>query len=274
MTRVIAKMNIHLITLSPDHCRPGECRTSADCLSWAPFCSEAGQCRVSDSRGLTLPGLAEDIRRLRGRGVEVTYDKELTQILQDYFHQEVCCDHENDRDNNIDVNPLQRKPKQLLRPLVMLTQRYVAPHPEFLSNQLNQTLKDRKRHRKQKTNLKSSLIDFDIFPSLRPPPVGDSIDIETLAKNAIEVEKVIIIPPTTTEAALNTESEDAKTLFLDEIGNQIDVVQEEDVTGDLVTISDSDCPGSNLRTCVEACIPLPLLWVYSVCVRECARRCP
>ena len=191
-------------------------------------------------------------------------------VLQDYYHPEECCDHEND----IDINRLQRKPKQLLRPVVKLTQRYVAPRPEFLFRQQNQTLIERKRNRKQKKNFKSSLIDFDIFPSLRPPPVGDSIDIETLAKNAIEVEKVVIKPSTTTEATLSTElNEGVKTLFLGDIDNQVDV-EEEDVTEDIVTDSDSDCPGSNLRTCVDACIPLPLLWVYSVCVRECARRCP
>ena len=268
MTHVFVVMNIHLT--SSGYGRPGECRTSADCLSWAPFCSEAGQCRVSDRRGLTPPGLVLDIGRIGGRGAEVTSDggfSVLTLVLQDYVHQEECCDHTSDI---VNINPLQRKPKQLLRPLVKLTQRYVAPRPEFLFNPKNQTLNERKRHRKQKKNLKSSLIDFDIFPSLRPPPVEDSIDIETLAKNAIEVENVVIIPPpTTTEATLTTEG--IQTLFLDDIDNEVDV---EDVTEALVTISDSDCPGSNLRTCVDACIPLPLLWVYSVCVRECARRCP
>ena len=195
----------------------------------------------------------------------------LTMVLQDYY-QEECCDHDND----IVINRLQRKPKQLLRPIVKLTQRYVAPRPEFLFRQQNQTFIERKRNRKQKKNFKSSLIDFDIFPTLRPPPVGDSIDIEALAKNAIEVEKVVIIPSTTTEAtiSISTEiNEGAKTLFLDDIDNGVDI-REEDVTEDIVNISDSDCPGSNLRTCVDACIPLPLLWVYSVCVRECARRCP
>ena len=243
--------------------RPGECRTNADCLSWAPFCSEAGQCRVSDRRGLTPPGLVLDIGRLGGHRAEVTSDggfSVLTLVLQ-----EECCDHTSDI---VNINPLQRTPKQLLRPVVKLTQRYVAPRPEFLFSPKNQTLNERKRHRKQKKNLKSSLSDFDIFPSLRPPPVGDSIDIETLAKNAIEVESVVIIP-TTTQATLTTGG--IQTLFLDDIDNEIDV---EDVTDDLVTISDSNCPGSNLRTCVDACIPLPLLWVYSVCVRECARRCP
>merc|ERR1711997_917654 len=34
------------------------------------------------------------------------------------------------------------------------------------------------------------------------------------------------------------------------------------------------CPGENIRDCVEGCVPLAQLWVYSVCVRECARRCP
>ena len=34
------------------------------------------------------------------------------------------------------------------------------------------------------------------------------------------------------------------------------------------------CPGGNIRDCVDGCVPLAQLWVYSVCVRECARRCP
>ena len=191
--------------------------------------------------------------------------------------QEECCDRENDSVNNININPLQRKPKQFLRPLVKLTQRYVAPHPESPFIQQNQTLNERKRLRKQKHNVKTSLSDFDIFPSLRPPPVGDSIDIEALAKNAIKVEKVVIIPSTTTEVVLHNQfDEGIQTLFLNDIDNEIDATDGDvdDANGDFVTTSDSDCPGSNLRTCVEACIPLPLLWVYSVCVRECARRCP
>ena len=34
------------------------------------------------------------------------------------------------------------------------------------------------------------------------------------------------------------------------------------------------CPGGNIRDCVDGCVPLAQLWVYSICVRECARRCP
>ena len=34
------------------------------------------------------------------------------------------------------------------------------------------------------------------------------------------------------------------------------------------------CPGGDIGGCVGGCVPLAQLWVYSVCVRECARRCP
>ena len=36
----------------------------------------------------------------------------------------------------------------------------------------------------------------------------------------------------------------------------------------------SKCPGGSLKECVFACVPLPDLQVYSLCVRECAERCP
>ena len=143
----------------------------------------------------------------------------------------------------------------------------------YSANKIRLWLKERETENRRRISSLPWLIL--IFSHLfAHPPVGDSIDIETLSKNAIEVEKVVIKPSTTTEATLSTELNDGvKTLFLGDIDNQVDV-EEEDVTEDIVTISDSDCPGSNLRTCVDACIPLPLLWVYSVCVRECARRCP
>ena len=36
----------------------------------------------------------------------------------------------------------------------------------------------------------------------------------------------------------------------------------------------SKCPGGSLKECVFACVPLPDLHVYGLCVRECAERCP
>ena len=36
----------------------------------------------------------------------------------------------------------------------------------------------------------------------------------------------------------------------------------------------SQCPGGNIKTCVTSCVPLPQLFVYGLCVRECAERCP
>jgi hypothetical protein len=34
------------------------------------------------------------------------------------------------------------------------------------------------------------------------------------------------------------------------------------------------CPGDNIRSCVFSCVPLPSLFIYGLCVRECADRCP
>ena len=34
------------------------------------------------------------------------------------------------------------------------------------------------------------------------------------------------------------------------------------------------CPGGSIKECVFACVPLPDLHVYSLCVHECADRCP
>ena len=51
--------------------------------------------------------------------------------------------------------------------------------------------------------------------------------------------------------------------------------EKEDEEERVKEITASDCPGDNLRDCIGvACVSLPQLWVYSVCVRECSRRCP
>ena len=36
---------------------------------------------------------------------------------------------------------------------------------------------------------------------------------------------------------------------------------------------DEKCPGGSIKECVFACVPLPELHVYGLCVRECADRC-
>ena len=188
-----------------------------------------------------------------------------------------CCDYEDydNRVNIIEVHHLQRKQKQFLTltPVVELTQRYVAPNQEIHFNQQNQTSNEKKGRRKQRKNVQHSLIDFDIFPSLRPPPVGDSVGIDELTENTIEVERVVIIPSTTTtEAVPHFQRNNVPvSLILDDVVNEVDVEEDPD---DNTIITHSDCPGWDLRTCVDACVPLPLLRVYGVCVRECARRCP
>lgn len=34
------------------------------------------------------------------------------------------------------------------------------------------------------------------------------------------------------------------------------------------------CPGNNIKACIFSCIPLQNVYIYGICVRECAQRCP
>ena len=60
----------------------------------------------------------------------------------------------------------------------------------------------------------------------------------------------------------------------DEIRRDRPFVEEDDSA--LVPIekeTDEKCPGGSIKECVFACVPLPELHVYGLCVRECADRC-
>merc|ERR1739842_288717 len=34
------------------------------------------------------------------------------------------------------------------------------------------------------------------------------------------------------------------------------------------------CPGGDIKACIFSCIPLQNVYIYGLCVRECAQRCP
>ena len=49
-------------------CRPGECLSNSDCISWAPYCSKHGYCQTSDIFGNTPDSLTNtpelDIKKI------------------------------------------------------------------------------------------------------------------------------------------------------------------------------------------------------------------
>ena len=49
-------------------------------------------------------------------------------------------------------------------------------------------------------------------------------------------------------------------------------VASDEIRRDRLTVEEK-CPGGSIKECVFACVPLPELHVYGLCVRECADRC-
>merc|ERR1712126_643891 len=94
--------------------------------------------------------------------------------------------------------------------------------------------------------VKYSLLDFNIYPTLHPPPFSDKpVDI---GRNIIEPE--LTTTTTTTTTALTTTTSVAAfvdTFYYEDVSNVVDDEAEDD------TYNKTDCPGDNLRVCVEAC---------------------
>ena len=64
-----------------------------------------------------------------------------------------------------------------------------------------------------------------------------------------------------------------------DISNRDQLTEEDDNDRPLVPIKEetdelTKCPGGSIKECVFACVPLPDLHVYGLCVHECADRCP
>ena len=178
----------------------------------------------------------------------------------------------------------QRKATKIVGPVVQLTQRYVAPYEDTIDNN-NVDLDEEERSGDSDKKVKVSLLDFDIFPTLRPPPISSDTTRSTTSlpvfkdprekqfhRDAFDQVQENSFGINTLKHQHNSfEHGDGNSLNSDDqpINNHND---QENPT--LSPASTDGCPGNNLRTCVEACVPLPQLWIYVVCVKECVRRCP
>ena len=142
--------------------------------------------------------------------------------------------------------------------IVELSERFIAP-------------------REEKTRQSSaSLEDFNIFTFLRPPPRDE--DTEAEVKDIEEtVVKNLIPKPKKGDTKTKTEVE-VKNIGDVEVEDQEPpaIVADTEVVEDVVESERprSGCPGESLGECIDvACVSLPQLWVYRVCVGACARRC-
>ena len=125
--------------------------------------------------------------------------------------------------------------------------------------------------------------DFGIFSILGPPPPpppSSSLPLEPASSENVFAEPSVnheILPniaETTSQHSLGV-TERAESVNNDSTpkSNQIKLgnsSQDEDM---IMVTQDQQCPGGELQSCVDVCVPLPQLRAYGLCVKECSDRC-
>ena len=122
----------------------------------------------------------------------------------------------------------------------------------------------------------ASLEDFNIFTFLRPPPRDEDTEAEVKDIEGIVVEDLSPKPKKKeTKTKTEIEGKDFEDVEVEDL-KPPPVVADTEVVEDVVEGERprSGCPGESLSECIDvACVSLPQLWVYRVCVGACARRC-
>ena len=186
--------------------------------------------------------------------------------------------------NGLEEDKPQRKATNIVGPVVQLTQRYVAPYEDPIDNNIDFDEEERSGNSKKKVQV--SLLDFDIYPTLRPPPISSETTRSTTSlpvfkdprekhfhRDASDQDQENSSGINTLKHGQHNSFEHGQGNSLNS-GDQPNSSHNDQENPNLSPASTDGCPGNNLRTCVEACVPLPQLWIYVVCVKECVRRCP
>ena len=203
-----------------------------------------------------------------------------------YLYDDSYEDYDN-YGNGLEEDKPQRKTTKIVGPVVQLTQRYVAPYEDPIDDN-NVDLNEEERSGDSKKKVKVSLLDFDIFPTLRPPPISSETTRSTTSLPVFEDPREKQFHSDAFDQVqensfgINTLEHRQHNSFEHGQGNSGDQPNSSHNDEEkklpfpptLSPASTDGCPGNNLRTCVEACVPLPQLWIYVVCVKECVRRCP
>ena len=150
--------------------------------------------------------------------------------------------------------------------VVSIAQRFIAPQRET-------------EHAKSDSSFDQS------FPSLRPIKEIEELEVSRfLAESGEGFEReprlpvVLLPPPVHLPPKVTPAARDQIRKNNQDISNRDQLTAEEN---DRILVPKKkepdmppNCPGGSIKECVFACIPLPDLHVYSLCVHECADRCP
>merc|ERR1712037_13480 len=254
----------------------GRCEQNSDCRRNAPHCSKWGFCQRSAQFG-SRPLLWNPDGRTQDPNNQPTdqlkpFNKHfidnseytLSEEYTDYdYSSEFGHEYEYGEDYNVVKRNLGQEFEENLD-VVSIPQRFIAPQPV--------------------TENSKSVSSFD----QHIPVLGSVEDTEELefshflAESGGGLEREsrlplvllpppVLLPPKVTPVAedqIQRNNQDTTTIDEDEGAKRILVAMKEE------TDVPTKCPGGSIKECVFACVPLPELHVYGLCVHECADRCP
>ena len=189
-------------------------------------------------------------------------NKHFNDNSEEYADYDDYGDFGNEYEYSEDYSVVKRNLAQENLDVVSIPQRFIAPQPvtddsksDFFFDQPTSALGSKEGIKELEVShfLAESGAGFEREPRLPvvllPPPIH--------------------LPPKVTPVAVDQiPRNNQDTPNRDEDDNRILVPIKEE-TGDL-----TECPGGSIKECVFACVPLPNLHVYGLCVHECADRCP
>jgi len=253
----------------------GRCEQNSDCRKSAPHCSKWGFCQWSAQFGsrpldLNLDPDNQPTDTFPPLNKHFTDNSEyiLSEEYADYedYFSEFGDDYEHSEDFSVVKRNFPPVFEENLD-VVSIPQRFIAPQLATEGFKSDSSLDQPSSSLDPMTETK--VLDFPYF--LAEPRRG--LEREPRLPVVLlppPVHLPLKVTPTTRDQNRrnNQDISDRDQLTVDQ-GDRI-LVPINKKEPDMVT----NCPGGSIKECVFACVPLPDLHVYSLCVHECADRCP
>jgi len=281
--------------------RGGKCSFNRDCGKHAPHCSDWGFCQWSPRFG----------SRPHVRVVEAQQEVDLGVDYSDYnpdldleYVQTDNSDYSDNSDNNLaprivevttftpdKVDNLAENARSSRLLVLPISDRFVAPS---LPDNVDPSSDHLPEHIDSEENMRGAKSE-----DLHPP---STISLPPVKREHPNLATFLLPPPPVDihEHCDSKDEEDTTTFRPDEV---LDLVEEEVHIREggpqfifttespeleeslpsskqppdddfLKSAAFTKCPGNNIKACIFSCIPLQNVYIYGICVRECAQRCP
>jgi len=264
-----------------DHRDAGRCEQNSDCRKNAPHCSKWGFCQRSaqfGSRPLqgNSDGKTQDPKNQPTHGFK-PFNKHfidnseyiLSEEYSDYDdYSEGGHEYEYSDDYSVVKRNFAKEFEENLE-VVSIPQRFIAPQP-VTENSKSDVSFDQLT---PSPGLKEETKELEVSHFLAESGVGLGRERE------LRLPEILLPPPVHLPPKLAPVATDQIHRNNQDISNRDHLTEDDDDNRRPVPIKEetdllTKCPGGSIKECVFACVPLPDLHVYGLCVHECADRCP